>query len=99
MNKVYTVYRIVKTQLGSYAHPVQVFDDQKVAEDALARAGQTLASMAKGTIMIRTPEGPRAAMSVEQLMHEFGVVGWSYSIAEQTVHGAVIFNPNGIAIQ
>ena len=52
MNKVHTLYRIVKTRLGSaYAHPMKTFDELKTAEDALTKAASGLAEVIEGTVL------------------------------------------------
>jgi hypothetical protein len=100
MNKVHTLYRIVKTRLGSaYAHPMKTFDELKTAEDALTKAASGLAEVIEGTVLVKTPEGPRAVMTVKQLLIELGVEGFSYSILSHDVHGGLILTPGRIALQ
>ena len=100
MHKTFTVYRLVKSHLGgAYAHPVKVFDDPKVAEDALKSSASAFAEIAEGTVLVKTPQGPRAVMTVRQLLNELGVAALSHSILEQEVHGAIVLTPTASIIQ
>jgi len=101
MAKVHTVYRVVKGQLGAaITHPVKVFDDDKLANQGLAAAAEPLAAIVEqGTILVKTPQGPRAVMTVQQLLMELGIAGISYAIVPQEVHGAIIVTPTAAIIQ
>lgn len=101
MAKVYSVFRVVRTQLGgSYAHLVQTFDDPKVADDGLTAAAEPLAAVIEtGKVLVQTPQGPRMVMTVQQLLVELGIAGLSYSVLPQDVHGAIIVAPTAAIIQ
>lgn len=97
MSKVHTAYRVVKTRLGSaYIHPVKAYDNPQVAEKAVHEMSAGLAAVAEGTILVKTPQGPRAVMTVWQFLHELGIEGWSHSVLSQDVHGAIVLTPSPI---
>lgn len=100
MAKIHTVFRIVKSHLGGgYAHPVKAFDDGKVAEDACRQSAEMFAAVSEGKIIVVTPQGPRAVMTVKQLLIELGVATISHSILPQEVHGAILLSPTGVSLQ
>jgi len=99
-SKVHTVYRTVRTGIGNaFATPVKVYDDSKLADEALKANAQALAEIIEGNIIIRTEKGPRAVMTVKQLLAELGISGWSYSVLEQEVHQGLIVTPTAAIIQ
>lgn len=88
--KIHSVYRVIKGPLGAgYAYPVKVFDDQRVAEEALQESAQFMAAVTEGNIIV----GMRKVMSVKQLLVELGVGTISHSVLTQEVHGSVILTP------
>ena len=94
MKRVHTVYRVIKSQIGgAYAHPIKTYADNKDAESALAQAAADFAAAIEGNVIVKTPQGPRAAMTVKQLLHEMGVSGVSYSILSHDVHEGMILTP------
>jgi hypothetical protein len=100
MKKVHTLFRVVQSQLGGgYMHPMKAFDEMKVAEEAQHAGAQSMGAILEGSIIVSTPQGPRKAMSVRQLLHELGIASVSHRILEQDVHGALILAPTGVSLQ
>lgn len=99
MAKIHTVYRTVRTNIGSaFAAPIKVYEDKKVAEEALSANANSLAEIIEGTVLVKTEKGPRAVMTVKQLLTELGIAGWSYSILEQDVHAGLVVTPTSAII-
>lgn len=100
MNQVFTLYRMVQSQMGgTYAHPVKTFETQAAAEDAKLQSGAMFAELFEGSILIRTPQGPKHAMTVKQFLHELGLATLAQRILVQDVHAANIVVPNLVSLQ
>lgn len=100
MKKVHIVCRVVTSHLGgTYIHPVQAFDDEKIAEQASAESQASFAALSQGTIMVQTPQGPRSAMSVMQFLHELGIASLKHPILQQEVKSSLLFTPTASIIQ
>jgi hypothetical protein len=98
--KVHTVFRVVQSQLGGgYLYPVKAFDDPKEAERCQVAAADTLGAIAEGSIIVNTPQGPRKAMTVKQLLHELGIASILHRVLEQDVHKGLILAPTGVSLQ
>lgn len=100
MEKVHTVYRVVRTGIGAaYAVPMKAYADKDVADNALQENAAGLADVIEGNVIVKTERGPRAVMTVKQLLNELGIVGWSYTILTQDVHASLLVTPTSAIIK
>lgn len=95
MSEIHTLYRIVESQLGSYAYPVKTFDSQPIADAALQDAVRFWAQLTEGNVVV----GLHKVMTVKQMLIELGVATLSHNVLGQKVHGAIVVAPASALIQ
>lgn len=100
MAKVYTLFCITETPLGAGAiHPMKSFDHKNDADDACRKTVAAMAEIIEGTVLVKTPSGPRKVMTVKQLLTQMGIATLSHNVLEQETHGALILTPTSAIIQ
>jgi hypothetical protein len=60
-------------------HPVGIAGSDEVANEMVAHAKGFIDEIQQGKIVVQTPDGPRAVMSVAQLLAEIGIADIGYA--------------------
>lgn len=78
--KTFIIYRSLKGQNGTLIlHTLGIAAKKEVADELAEHAQGFLDELKEGKIVVNTPEGPRAVMSVAQFLVELGIMEIGYA--------------------
>lgn len=73
MKAFFVLRKLTAANGTSILHPIGLAANESIVKDMAAQAEGFQQEIAAGKIVVQTPDGPRAVMSVAQLLVELGI--------------------------
>lgn len=99
MNRSYLVAVTVMGPNGcGFNSPVTFYESEEDAKAAGAERQKAIICLLEGSIIVPTPNGPKKAATVKELLGMLGVVDFNHAVVQGEVRGRIIAPPTKLIL-
>lgn len=78
--------------------PVTFYESESDAKRAATERQNAILSLLQGSIIIQTPNGPKKAAPVTELLQLLGVIDFNHAVVQGEVQGAIVAPPKKLIL-